>query len=126
MTRLPQPRNIPSYTPLLGSTQVLGGTNMITREQAQAVAASHIAELMGSNSSSCDIVDALTIESPLGWMFFYQSRRYLETRDPSDALAGNAPLIVDRLTGKVIETGTAHPPEYYLAQFEAAQGAGAA
>ena len=99
---------------------------MITREQAQAIAASHIAELMGSNNSSCDIVDALTIESPAGWMFFYQSRRYLETHDPSDALAGNAPMIVDRLTGKVTQTGTAHSAEYYLAQYEAAQGAGAA
>lgn len=98
---------------------------MITREQAQAVAASRIAELMGKKNS-CDIVDALTIDSPSGWMFFYQSRRYLETQDPSDALAGNAPLIVDRFTGKVTETGTAHTAEYYLAQYEAVQGAGVA
>jgi hypothetical protein len=98
---------------------------MITREQAQTVAASHIAKLMG-DENSCDIVDALTIDSPSGWMFFYQSRRYLETQDPSDALAGNAPLIVDRLTGKVTETGTAHPAEEYLAQYEVTQGAGAA
>ena len=98
---------------------------MITRDQAQAVAASHIAEVMG-NIGSCDIVDALTLESSSGWMFFYQARRYLQTQDPSDALAGNSPLIVDRLTGKVTETDTAHPAEYYLAQYEAAQGAGAA
>lgn len=98
---------------------------MITREQAQAVAASHIAEVMGEKNS-CDIVDALTLDSPSGCMFFYQSRWYLESQDPNDALAGNAPLIVDSLTGKVTETGTAHSAQEYLVQYEVAQAAGAA
>ncbi len=41
-------------------------------------------------------------------------------------LAGNAPLIVNRFTGEVVTTGTAHPTEYYLAQYEASLSTGVA
>ena len=98
---------------------------MITRDKAKAIAASHIAALT-DDDLPCEILDSETLERSYGWVFFYQSRRYLETKDPSELLAGNAPLIVDRLTGKITETGTAHPTEYYLALHEAAISAGAA
>jgi hypothetical protein len=93
---------------------------MISRERAQAIAASHISSF-SKDEDSCAIVEAQTIEHPHGWMFFYQARRYLETQHTSDALAGNAPLIVDRHTGQITETGTAHPPEYYLTQYATAR-----
>jgi len=98
---------------------------MFTVDQANAIAASWISSGSADGESRA-IIESQTIERPYGWVFFYQSKRYLETRDPSDALAGNAPLIVDRLTGQVTVTGTAHPTEYYLAQYEAARNAGAA
>lgn len=98
---------------------------MITRDEARGIAASYIARLAG-DELPCEILDSQTLERSYGWVFFYQSRHYIETGDPTYLLAGNAPLIVDRLTGKVTETGTAHPTEYYLARHEAAIGAGAA
>ncbi|WP_420106728.1 YrhB domain-containing protein [Herbaspirillum huttiense] len=98
---------------------------MISRIQAQALAESHISQIAGSDVSFA-ILDDQTVERPFGWVFFYQSRRHLETRDPSEVLAGNAPLIVDRLTGKITETGTAHPLEHYLSKYEAERGADSA
>jgi Immunity protein 35 len=98
---------------------------MISRLQAQAAAESHITQLADSDLPFA-ILESETIELSLGWVFFYQSRRYLENHNPSEALAGNAPLIVDRLTGQVTETGTAYPLEYYLMQYETARGEGAA
>ena len=64
------------------------------------------------------ILDENTIEKVWGWIFFYQSSLYLESKDISDALAGNAPLIVNKNTGEVIETGTAYPLEQYVQEYE--------
>ena len=36
-----------------------------------------------------------TIETK-GWLFFYNQKEYIETRDFSFALAGNGPIFVDR------------------------------
>lgn len=56
-------------------------------------------------------------EFNFGWVYFYTSERYLETGDISDALAGNAPFVVRRETGKVDVLGTAHPFEHYLDEY---------
>lgn len=60
-----------------------------------------------------------TIERPFGWVFFYTSRLYRETGEFRYALAGNAPLIVNRRSGEVVATGTARPVEHYIAEYEA-------
>lgn len=46
------------------------------------------------------IVDEDTVESPDTWVFCYQSRAWVETRDDMDALLGNAPIFVDKATGQ--------------------------
>ena len=64
------------------------------------------------------IVDESTIEKEWGWIFFYNSERYLTTGEISHALAGNAPYIVNRHTGEMRSTGTAYPIEHYIAEYE--------
>ncbi len=64
------------------------------------------------------IVDAATIERPWGWVFFHTSKRWLETQDIRYALAGNAPLIVERETGRLLTTGTAYSIEHYIDNYE--------
>ena len=56
-------------------------------------------------------------EHDFGWVYFYDGSRHVETGDVRDAVAGNAPLIVDRKDGKLYITGTAHPIEHYLHEF---------
>lgn len=97
--------------------------DVISHAQAQAIAESHISQFASSEGSFA-ILETATIERPHYWVFFYQSKRYLESGNPIHALAGNAPLIVDR-SGQVTETGTAYPLEDYLSDYEAAQGTGA-
>ena len=41
------------------------------------------------------------------------------TGEAKYAVAGNAPLIVNRNTGEVLPTGTARPVEQYIAEYEA-------
>jgi hypothetical protein len=70
------------------------------------------------------VVDDATIEKPWGWVFFYDSRRFLETGDDSSRLFGNAPIIVNATTGIASDTGTAYPVEHYISEYEREHGLG--
>lgn len=52
-----------------------------------------------------------------GWVFYYNSVKFIESGDFSDALGGNAPLIIDKTSGKLIETVTARETEYYIRNY---------
>ena len=86
-----------------------------------AISKETAAEMAGSKVRAIQLPDdeAVLVGEPLewdhGWVFFYDSRTYVETDDFSHALAGNAPIVVLR-SGEIRETGTAHPIEYYLQQ----------
>jgi len=60
----------------------------------------------------------LTRERAFGWVFSYHSERWLQTRDPKYDVTDNAPLIIDRDNGSVHVTGTAHPLDHYIAEYE--------
>ncbi len=67
------------------------------------------------------IQDDLTIERGFGWVFFYTSRKYLETGNPLFASFGNAPIIVDREDGTLHVTGTAKSIEEYIEEYESSK-----
>lgn len=71
------------------------------------------------NQESITLVLTEPREESFGWIFFYDSKEFLETGDFSKAVAGNAPVIIDRTTGELTETGTAHSIEYYIEQYKA-------
>lgn len=73
-----------------------------------------------AQSSEPDLVvlSEFTLERPFGWVFFYNSRQFVQTGDFKYQLLGNAPLIFNRFTGEIIVTGTARPIEQYIAEFE--------
>jgi len=56
-------------------------------------------------------------EQDFGWVYFYDGSAHVETGKVGDALVGNAPLIVDKIDGKLYVTGTAHPIEHYLQEY---------
>jgi len=64
------------------------------------------------------ILDEATIERAFGWVFFYQTREYVETEDIETILVGNAPYIINRNDGSLHETGTAYPIEHYIEMYE--------
>jgi hypothetical protein len=53
-------------------------------------------------------------EFDIGWAFFYNTERYCRTGELTDMLVGNSPILIDRRTGEVLATGTAHPIEHYV------------
>jgi immunity protein 35 of polymorphic toxin system len=87
-------------------------------KSARKIAQRFVSELAAQSTTDLVIVDQNTIEFGTGWVFFYDSSRYLASGAISDALAGNAPLIVSKRDGSVHVTGTAHPIEHYIGRFE--------
>ena len=84
---------------------------MITRNEAARLVQK---ELEGS--------DTILIEEPIaegtyGWVFGYQSAKYLETGNFLDMMAGNAPFLVEKETGMLHVLGTAEPVEHYIVNF---------
>jgi hypothetical protein len=57
------------------------------------------------------LVREATIAKPYGWVFFYQSKEFLDQGTQSALLVGNAPILVDRHTDELRVTGTARPLE---------------
>lgn len=90
---------------------------MIGTERVRELAVETLQELERESGHALALLDDRTRSLPYGWVFFYESKGYLETGDPARMLGGNAPLLVTR-AGEVHFTGTAQPLEMYLLEFE--------
>jgi len=73
---------------------------MITYQEAVAIATDYL-KPDEKNSLEFAIIEEATIEKPYGWIFFYQTKRYLETKQFRDAAFGTEPFIVEASTGKI-------------------------
>jgi hypothetical protein len=62
------------------------------------------------------IVD--TIERPWGWVFVYDSADHVRSGADEDMVLGNAPILVERKSGRLFVTGTAESTEHYIALYE--------
>jgi hypothetical protein len=63
------------------------------------------------------VVSGVT-EYEFGWVFFYNSKAFLETGDVlRHFLVGNAPFIVHRNDGRVYITGTAQSIDHYVEEY---------
>jgi hypothetical protein len=87
------------------------------RQEAQSLAEGCLSKMQISPPTELAILSKHTIETEFGWVFFWNSRRFLETDEIQYALAGNAPLIVDRRDGSIHETSTAEPIEEIIARY---------
>jgi hypothetical protein len=93
---------------------------MLTPDEAKALA---IRSLPDMSAAGIDlvIVDERTIVKPYGFIFFYNSRQYLETRSFASSISGNGPIVV-RHDGTVDALRSAAPSSQMIAAFEAQQG----
>jgi hypothetical protein len=83
---------------------------MLTFEKAFELAATWVRV---TSDDQLAIIRDKTLAKPYGWVFFYGSR------NPNERIAGNAPIIVDRIDGEIRITGTAQPLDTYIRQYEA-------
>jgi hypothetical protein len=67
----------------------------------------------------CAVLESETIERPWGWVFFYESKKFIEAGNFREMLGGNSPIMVNRNTGELTFTGTAYDMEHYIKDYEA-------
>ena len=87
---------------------------MITVAEARQKVEEYLRQKYSGKSYELVVMDSLTREEDFGWLFFFNTREFAETGDMNSALGGNAPLLVERESGELHQTGTAHPVEHYL------------
>ena len=90
---------------------------MISREKARELAMAKIRSTWSVRDDEPVIADELTKEADFGWVFFYNSKRYRETKKASFALAGNGPVVVDRVSGAVTLLGSAGGVDHQLSEY---------
>jgi hypothetical protein len=64
------------------------------------------------------VIDEYTIEKPYGWVFFYNSRKFLETDAFQDCLLGNGPIIINKNSGTIEFHGSGTPLEEIIGDYE--------
>ena len=78
----------------------------ISFDQAKTIAEETVRRFADANGDAFDIVSHETIDQ--GWLFFYNSKAFIESGDPSARLVGNGPIFVDR-NGAVAALSSAIP-----------------
>jgi len=90
----------------------------LTLEHALEIATQQLSA-MSAQGVALSLLSGATKEFEEGWVFYYQSARYLESGDPGEALAGNAPLFVARTDGKSFLVNYHRPLSESLAAYRA-------
>jgi hypothetical protein len=65
------------------------------------------------------VIDEATLDKDYGWVFFYTSRKFLETGDFNDAIPGTGPVVVERTDGSVHFLGSNLDTEELIERYEA-------
>jgi hypothetical protein len=92
---------------------------MLTENELTTIAENYVKEIEKRTEISLIIGYEITIKKPYGNIYFYTSKKYIETGDDKYAVAGNAPFLVENKTGKIIVFGTAETQDYYIEEYEA-------
>ena len=92
---------------------------MLTKNEINRIAQEQVLDIQAKVKIDLIILHEETIYKEYGNVFFYTSKKLLETNDDKYAIAGNAPFLIENKTGKIIVFGTAHIEDYYIKEYEA-------
>jgi hypothetical protein len=88
----------------------------ITPSKALEIARKAVDDLKASQPFV--IIENKTQTKDFGWVFFYTSKKFLETHDRKDLIPGNGPLVVDRLDGSTHFLSSSLPPNRAIEEYE--------
>jgi hypothetical protein len=92
----------------------------MTTKKLQEIAEKNVNEMEKRGEIKLSILYDLSIEKDYGTIFFYNTLKYYQTKDEKEnVLISNAPFLVEKETGKIIDFGTARSEEYYIQEYEA-------
>ena len=91
---------------------------MITKKEAFRLAEDQVHEMGASANEEFALAVDRTIERDKCYVFFYNTRRFLETGENRYRLAGNGPILVSKHDGYLRAYGSRRPVEEDIADFE--------
>lgn len=90
---------------------------MLGLKEAVAIATKYVKDQSDATGIELVLIGEPIFESEICWVFAYDSVEHVRTNSISSALAGNAPILIDKHTGAQYVTGTAYPTEHYVAEY---------
>jgi hypothetical protein len=93
---------------------------MITFQQAEQLALDYIkpsADYIKKTLPDDEIVIEHSVEFPDCWLFFMNSKRYLETKNIFHRLLGGGPVLVGKENGDIYQGGSGSTVEVWLSEF---------
>lgn len=89
---------------------------MLTKDQAISAVN---AELRRMNvTDTLEVVDSKTIEKSFGWIFFYNSKKFVLSGLAVDKIAGNGPVFVNKYNRDIKFFGSTPPLEEIIQTYE--------
>jgi hypothetical protein len=87
---------------------------MITVHQAQILAIDEIRKI----DSKGELIFEYLSEFEEGWFFYFNSKKFLETRNILDSVLGLGPVMVSKEKGIVFHAGSALSEEHWIKKFK--------
>jgi hypothetical protein len=88
---------------------------MLTEMQAMEIVSGKLKD-MNTGGDPLIVIEKFTIRKAYGWVFFYNTIKFLETGE--NRLAGNGPVIVNKYDGSVSFFGAAKPVHEVIEEYE--------
>lgn len=97
---------------------------MLGLQDAVAIATNYVNDQADAIGVELALIAEPIFESEICWVFAYDSVEHIRTSSINSALAGNAPILIDKHTGAQFVTGTAYPTEHYVAEYISKKSSG--
>lgn len=101
---------------LLGCGMTMGAGPQVDAARALEIARDTVAAIEPPGSRI--LLPDRTVERSFGWVFFYTTKRYLESKSPEDLVPGDGPLVVHRTDGSIAFLSTSLSPLAAVEQYE--------
>lgn len=69
---------------------------------ARTIADAYLEEMRGATGLDLCFNLEITEEHEVGYVFFYNTRKYWETKDFSHSVAGNGPILIRKIDGELV------------------------
>ncbi len=93
---------------------------MLTKNKITEIAENYVIEMENKGDLKLSLLYDLSIEKDYGTIFFYNTLKYYNSKDEREnILVGNAPFLVEKEKGNIIDFGTARSEDYYIQEYEA-------
>lgn len=92
------------------------------KEQALQLVQKYLDKIvLSDNEDKLVVIEDSIIEKPYGWVFIYNSKKFIDTGNIFLSLSGNGPVIVEKDTGQIHQLGSSLSIENAIKDYEDSQ-----